>query len=51
MIESGKQANAFVSRSVPGLVVIKEWEEEDLQRGWEMFCSLLKFWQLKNQHS
>ena len=44
-------SNVFVSRSVPGLVAIKEWEEADLQRGWEMFCSLLKFWQLKNQHS
>jgi hypothetical protein len=44
-------SNVFVSRSVPGLVVIKQWEEADLQRGWEMFCSLLKFWQLKNQHT
>jgi hypothetical protein len=43
-------ANVFVSRSVPGLVVIKEWSAEDLKRGWEMFFNLLKFWQLKNQH-
>ena len=50
-IPKAKCVNVFVSRSVPGLVSIKEWEEEDLQRGWEMFCSLLKFWQLKNQHS
>ena len=50
-VPKARCANAFVSRSVPGLVVIKEWEEADLQRGWEMFCSLLKFWQLKNQHS
>jgi hypothetical protein len=50
-IPKARCANAFVSRSVPGLVVIKEWEEADLQRGWEMFCSLLKFWQLKNQHT
>jgi hypothetical protein len=39
-----------VSRNVPGLVVIKEWSEEDLKRGWEMFYALLTFWQLKNQH-
>ena len=50
-IPKARCANVFVSRSVPGLVVVKEWSEEDLQRGWEMFCSLLKFWQLKHQHS
>lgn len=43
-------ANIFVSRSVPGLVRIVEWTEEDLLRGWEMFRSLLSFWQLKNKH-
>jgi len=51
VIPKARCANVFVSRSVPGLVVVKEWSEEDLQRGWEMFQSLLKFWQLKNQHS
>jgi hypothetical protein len=44
-------ANVFVSRSVPGLVKVVEWSEEDLARGWQMFSALLKFWQLKNQHS
>jgi hypothetical protein len=44
-------ANVFVSRSVPGLVVIKEWSQDDLRRGWEMFFNLLTFWQIKNQHS
>lgn len=44
-------ANVFVSRSVPGLTKIVEWSPEDLDRGWKMFCSLLNFWQLKNQHS
>ena len=43
-------ANVFVSRSVPGLVKVVEWSQGDLDRGWQMFCSLLKFWQLKNQH-
>lgn len=43
-------ANIFVSRSVPGLVRIIEWDQEDLNRGWEMFHSLLIFWQLKNRH-
>jgi hypothetical protein len=49
-IPNARCANAFVSRNVPGLVVIKEWSEEDLKRGWEMFYALLTFWQLKNQH-
>jgi hypothetical protein len=42
-------ANVFVSRSVPGLVTIKEWTTEDLNRGWEMFCNLLAYWKLKNK--
>jgi hypothetical protein len=50
-IPKARCANVFVSRSLPGLVAVKEWEEADLQRGWGMFCSLLNFWQLKNQHS
>jgi len=43
-------ANVFVSRSVPGLVKVIEWSEDDLKRGWDMFSALLTFWQLKNQH-
>jgi hypothetical protein len=49
-IPQARCANVFVSRSVPGLVVVKEWQAEDLDRGWEMFMHLLSFWQLKNQH-
>lgn len=44
-------ANVFVSRSVKGLVVVKEWSQEDLARGWDMFLHLLQFWQLKNKHT
>ena len=43
-------ANVFVSRSVLGLVVVKEWSLEDLDRGFDMFMHLLSFWQLKNNH-
>jgi len=43
-------ANVFISRSVPGLVVIKEWEPLEITRGWQMFSKLLEFWQLKNGH-
>ena len=48
-IPNARCANVFVSRNVPDLVVVKEWSEEDLVRGWKMFLSLLEFWQLKNQ--
>jgi hypothetical protein len=47
---SARCANIFVSRNVPGLVTIIEWEQSDLDRGWEMFYALLTFWQAKNQH-
>lgn len=50
LLPNARCANVFVSRSVPGLVVVKEWSAEDLARGWEMFYCLLKFWQIKNQH-
>lgn len=43
-------ANVFVSRTVPGLSVVKEWSEEELEKGWQMFTHLLMFWQLKNNH-
>ena len=43
-------ANVFVSVTEPGLVVVKEWSEEDLERGEEMFYHLLKYWQAKNKH-
>ena len=49
-IPNARCANVFVSRNVPGLVVIKEWSAEDLDRGWAMFMHLLSFWQLKNDH-
>ena len=43
-------ANVFVSRSVPGLAVIYEWTEEELQQHWNMFVCLLQYWQHKTQH-
>jgi hypothetical protein len=49
-IPGARCANVFVSRSVPGLVVVKEWSLPDLDRGWEMFVRLLEFWQFKNKY-
>lgn len=50
MLPKAVCANVFVSATKPGLVVIKEWSQEDLSRGWEMFQSLLRFWQVKSRH-
>ena len=43
-------ANVFVSRTRPGLVSIQEWTPVELDRGWEMFCHLLQFWQIRNNY-
>ena len=40
-------ANVFVSVTHPGLIHIHEWSEEDLQKGWKMFCGLLDYWYAK----
>ena len=48
-VPNARCANVFVSRNVPNLVVIKEWDQADLERGWKMFMALLEFWQLKNK--
>lgn len=37
-------ANVFVSVNNPGLVHIHEWTEEQLQRGWKMFCALKDYY-------
>lgn len=49
-VPKARCANVYVSRTNADLAVIKEWEEEDLIRGFEMFSALLSFWQHKNQH-
>lgn len=42
--------NVFVSRSVPGLCVIKEWTPAELDEGWEMYFHLLRYWQIKSNY-
>ncbi len=44
-------ANVFFSRSVPGLVHIHVWEQEELDRGWRQFRSLLDYWQASKRYS
>jgi hypothetical protein len=42
-------ANVFVSVTEPGLVVVKEWTQEELARGWAMFDALKTFYYAKTQ--
>lgn len=42
-------ANIFVSVSQPGLVVVKEWTQEELTRGWTMFNALKTYWYAKSK--
>lgn len=44
-------ANVFVSTSVPGLAVVHEWSESELQRGWLMFKALLDFWKARSGYN
>lgn len=47
-IPQARCANVFVSVTEPGLVVVREWSQEELARGWRMFSSLLEFWYAKS---
>lgn len=40
----------FLSRTIPGNAKLVMLDEEQVQAGWRMFRSLLRFWQLKNKH-
>jgi hypothetical protein len=40
----------YVSTAVPGLTHLVEVEQDELERGWEMFCALLTYWQHKNRY-
>jgi hypothetical protein len=50
-IVGGRFANAYVSRTVPGLTVIIETNPEDIRRGWRMFKHLLSYWQEANRYA
>ena len=45
-----RAAIVYVSVTVPGLSRLIEIPEEELQRGWECFKSLLSYWQAKNKY-
>lgn len=47
-----RKANVIVSRDIPGSVQFWEWPDDgdEQRRQWEMFKTLLRFWQLKNRY-
>lgn len=49
-LEKARCAIVYVSVTNPGLCVIKEVPEEELQQGWTMFYALLHYWQAKNNY-
>jgi hypothetical protein len=49
-LEKARCAIVYVSSTVPGLAKLIEIPEEELQRGWTCFYSLLHFWQAKNTY-
>lgn len=40
-------ANVFVSTIEPGLVTVREWNADELDRGWKMFDALKTYWYAK----
>lgn len=47
-IPKARCANVFVSVTIPGMVVVKEWTQDELKRGWEMFNALRMYWYAKS---
>lgn len=48
-LPNARAANVFVSVTEPGLVVVNEWSQDDLLRGWRMFEALKTYWYVKTQ--
>jgi hypothetical protein len=44
-------ANIFVSTQEPGLVVVREWDEDELATNWVAFRCLLKLWQIRKGYT
>ncbi len=42
-------ANLYFSRTVPGLVHLHVWDEDEVKRGWQMFLALFSYWKAKNR--
>lgn len=49
-MDRARCAIVYVSTTQPGLAKLIEIPEEELQKGWKCFYSLLHFWQAKNSY-
>lgn len=49
-IPEARGSIVFVSTAEPGLIHIVDISEEEMKRGWDMFKSLLSYWQFKNKY-
>lgn len=47
---NAKCLNIFVSTTVPGLALVRVWEEQELERGLDMFRALLNYYQAKARY-
>ncbi len=48
LVPKAKCYNLFISVKKPGLVVLKEWTEEEIRKAYKMFNCLLDYWYLVN---
>jgi len=39
--------NLFIDTDVPGLIVVKEWTQDEINSGWLAFSSLLQLWKVR----
>lgn len=49
-IPEAKCYNVFISVEQPGKYHVREWSEEELSRGWNMFLALLDLWKNTNSY-
>jgi hypothetical protein len=49
-LRNARCINIFISSTVPGLFVIKEWEMVDILDGWEAFKAMLRLWQVRKDY-
>lgn len=49
-IPEAKCYNVFISVEQPGKYHVREWSEEELSRGWNMFLALLELWKHTNSY-
>lgn len=50
MGEKHKVANVLIDRSDPSLILIKKWDEEEVERGWKMFHHIFEYWKYMKRY-